>query len=756
MSDRRNDIGRIRSTTKFNTRSEIDGGPCRYKFVEATLGCLNRIQDYLKEKAENPQEPKISPDYSINAHPRWGKSDYARVTSLCALNGAEIDGQVIPPMASAVLFLVPMGNLVGQFIDESKGLGNGVRRNKWTRMESRYNLVRADGRSAVDVALRRELERRDGRYAADELGTAINGLDQRGSCHVIGCTIQLAKARLDVITAWIRQRVKEDPLHRPVLVFWDEIQSVAENEWAKTYQELLEAGAFHVGMTGTISRDDGSQVSGVRRDYIEETEYDQKVFLGSRPAENGKVWVKSRTDRRARYTFRDEADITIPPKIGFERGYLCSVNTFFLDVDLAEYRNSEPDLLEGLTGSDLSSKKLSELPESVARLIIGRLVRVPHIAKTLLAQGLKDLDTHIPFLPDGRMIVFCCADQPVNASQEEAKKIEKEADAHLKQIEKWIIELRPELDGKICRLTGNALNESNEKLSRAMEAFEKSDQRVVLVKSMGNAGWDFPSLCTAVDLSPTRAEVTKAQSIFRPLTPKEDCNGEKYLRCNLVMLADPMNKRIVAKYIQDQGGDGGSTTALIEKGAESERLVTPKDRNQKPEYLISSGRSAVITDQDRLEIDYDRKAAIAVGFGSLPNSPMAGVSPTKIHKMLEMLGDSAFESAERLLGSPVQEPDLTMGRDDLRSEINQNVRKTVGWVMPQLPSGGGVSFDGVMGIAHVCLREVAGVPTDKVKLADLPDEELQRLHLASQTWAFKYQVRDQASARYTAEYQEVA
>lgn len=753
MSDRFNNIGSIRSTVRFDTRPEEQDGPCRFRFVDAITGCLERVQNYIAACAENPGDPKVPPDYSINAHPRWGKSDYARALSLCALNGAEIDGQAFLPMASAVLFLVPMGNLVGQFIEEGKGFG--TRQNKWKKMEGRYTLTCQNGKSAVEAAGRRELDSKsDGRYAADELGKAIKALDMRGTCHIIGGTVQLVKSRQDVITTWIRQRIAEDPLHRPVMVFWDEIQSIAENEWAKVYQALTKAGAFHVGMTGTINRDDGSLVSSMRRTPLEQKQYEHKVFLGSRPAEDGKVWIKTRTDTRERHIFSDKADITISPKEGYERGYLCEVSTFFYDVELKvlmrDHGKEVPGLLDGLTGEDLRSTKLSQLSESAAKSIIGRLVRVPHIAKSLLATGLAKLDGHIPFLPDGRMIVFCCADQPVGTDKEEAKKIEREADAHLKQIEKWIVELRPDLKGKVCRLTGNALDESGEKLSRAMTAFEQSDQRVVLVKAMGNAGWDFPSLCVAVDLSPTRAEVTKAQSIFRPQTVKYDTSGQKYLRCDLVMLADPMNQRIVAKYIQDQGGERESTTVLVEKGQEIERKVKRKDRRDEAEYLVSDGRSAVITDQDRRLIDYDRCAAIAEQLVSIPGSPWVGLTQTKAHQMLAAL-PGGFDAAERAIGAPVHEPDLGMNRDDLRSAINQNVNKAAGWVLPQLPSGVGIKFKKVVSIAYTCLRDAAGVLTDGVKLADLPREELDRLHLTSQTWSFRQSVLVQVQSLFNEE-----
>lgn len=759
MSNRFNNIGAIRSITTFNATPEEEGGPCRYNFAEAVVGCLTRAENYINSLHFDSGEAEVPADYSINAHPRYGKSDLARCISICALHGAEINGVQIPPMASAVLFLVPYGNLVGQFIDTGKGFGINAEHGKWKKAEKRYGLICRNGKSAVELIGRRELDaKRDGRYSPDD-AEAINALDHTGSTHIIGSTVQLVKSRLGVFTAWIRRRVEEDPMHRPVFVFWDEIQSIAQNKWAKVYEALTEAGAFNVGMTGTITRDDGLLVSSVRRKVDERKEYDKKIFLGTRPAEEGKVWVKRRVDKRERRTYLDEADITISPAIGYERGYLCEVNTFFYDVEMEELRkiaqdDNSPGRMDLPPQEDLRATRLSELSESAAKSLIGRLVRNPHIAKALLTVGLSRLDAHIPFLPDGRMIVFCCSDEPVGASKEEAKRIEKEADKHLKQIEKWIVELRPDLKGSICHLTGNKLDESGEKLSRAMAAFERSDQRVVLVKAMGNAGWDFPSLCVAVDLSPTRAEVTKAQAIFRPQTVKYDSNGDKYLRCDLVMLADPMNKRIVAKYIQDQGGEASTATALIQKGAEYERKETLQDPRAETEYLVGTGRSAVITDQDSREVTYDRQSVIAEKLVARPGSAWTGLTVTKATEMLAAL-PGGFEAAEQAIGAPVSAPSLAMDRDDLRAGINHWVAKTVGGVMSQLPTGMGARFPEVMGIAHNCLRDISAIPASGVKLADLPTDQLEELHRTSQTIAFKDAVLAETKGFYAAR-QEVA
>ena len=147
-------------------------------------------------------------------------------------------------------------------------------------------------------------------------------------------------------------------------------------------------------------------------------------------------------------------------------------------------------------------------------------------------------------------------------------------------------------------------------------------------------------------------------------------------------------------------------------------------------------------------MNYDRQSVIAERLVALPDSAWTGLTVTKAAEMLAAL-PGGFDAAERAIGSPVAEPNLAMDRDDLRASINHHVAKAVGWAMPQLPSGVQANFPDVMGIAHYCLRDVGGVPADGVKLADLPTNQLEDLHRASQTVAFKHAVLTEAKGYYS-------
>jgi hypothetical protein len=130
-----------------------------------------------------------------------------------------------------------------------------------------------------------------------------------------------------------------------------------------------------------------------------------------------------------------------------------------------------------------------------------------------------------------------------------------------------------------------------------------------------------------------------------------------------------------------------------------------------------------------------------------PDLPWVGLTINKTAELLATL-PGGFEAAERLLGSPVAEPSLGMDRDDLRTSINHHVGKAAGWVMPRLPAGVQANFPDVISIAHACLRDSSGVPTDGLKLADRPTHQLEDLHRASQTFAFKQAVLAAAKGYY--------
>lgn len=721
MSNRSNNIGATRSAVIFDTRSESDGGPCRKKFVEAITMCLDKASDYISGIGD------VDENFSIDAHPRYGKSHLMRVSSVIALNGGVIDGRTYEPMASAVLYLVPYGNLVDQFIDEPKGFGAP---DKWRDMERHFMLCRANGGSGVvDSIGRRELDAKgSGRYGADEQIRAVSAFDMRGSCHIIGSTVQLVQKRLPTVEAWVKQRIKEDPLHRPVWVYWDEVQSIAENKWAGVYDRLTAAGAFHVGVTGTITRDDGSLISGVRRSLIDVQRQERHVTVGRKDAEQeGEIWLEKRTDQREHVRFTDSADISIPPSVGYEEGYLCKVDGWHYDVGTQRFAGL---LGDGEEAARIEQKMLSEVTTSVAQEVVGKLVRAPYVAKGMLRIGLSRLKLHLQHVPDARMIVFCGADQPVTATQEEKKRYERDLDRHLKEVEKWIVELQPDLQGKICRLTGNALEERNEQLVKAIHNFERGDQQVVLVKAMGNAGWDFPSLCVAVDLSPTRAEVTKAQAMFRVQTPKRDKNGDKYLLCDLVMLADPLSTRIYGKYVQDQGGGVLSTNRLVKEGDKTWwTLVNEPPAKAKPVVVSDIDRAATVSDQDKNNMPYDREMAIAQKFrDTRTDSCLNRMQTTQIALFLKQL-PNGFEAAEQAIGQKVAKPDLSMKREDLRQALDHHVKGTAAVIFRRVS---GVARDMVHRIVWTTLRRMSDVPCDGVKVADLPDEDLRRMFLSAQ------------------------
>jgi hypothetical protein len=362
---------------------------------------------------------------------------------------------------------------------------------------------------------------------------------------LISCTNQILSthSNLEMFAEFVEHMNYKTGL--PPTIFVDECHTGSEpNTWGNDVYRLVNAGARAVLLTATPWRGDKKKIKGFT--YIDEKIGDSTRVIrsGIDPADEEYVLWDRYFSKDFQTMIQPDHETTFAE--AWAEDVLCKLSIEPLDIDLKR--------IKGLDEKEYD-ERLSELSPTEAKKILGRLVKDPIFMQEALENFYEKLKNRKKIMLNSAGIVFCGSDELRKDS---------ERNKHPNQIKKILHNIDPSL--KILIVTV-----ANEGCSKDLERFEKSDDDVLIVKSMAGMGYDCPRAKIGLDLSPVRTLPSNVQRMTRIATPYEGIKQAIW-----ICPADIITTKHVEVMIKNQGGEA--------KFSELEYLETYR---KKKEEIIS-------------------------------------------------------------------------------------------------------------------------------------------------------------------------
>ena len=270
------------------------------------------------------------------------------------------------------------------------------------------------------------------------------------------------------------------------------------------------------------------------------------------------LWAGEKTTYRLvadHETSFQEAWAEMPPS-------LCHISYTPFDVDLTRIKT--------LTGEIKGTLKLSALPHTTARSVLGAILRDQLVVRDACGRLLDELETRRPTAPETAAIVFVGNDQEGD----------EEDNQHARQVATALKEIRPSLKVRIATSTTN-------QAQKEIEEFQKGKGDVLIVKQMGGVGLDVHRLKVCLDLSTVRTGQQFTQRVCRIATIWKLGPDPKDLVLTSTYIApeDCITRDLFYQFIGREGGEATMTNAeYVEKVLEA-----TQGQVELPDTFIASG-----------------------------------------------------------------------------------------------------------------------------------------------------------------------
>lgn len=428
---------------------------------------------------------------------RYGKSDFMRIGAVQLHRHGVI---------SAAFALSPNVILRDQLDDIEK----------WSECVDRYGLPR-------DIK-RRKITHLETRYTAN--GEIF-----------LSATIQLICRNVDHFAMWTESQLAVTG--KPPLFFIDECHTSSDrNRWGDAAKRLADQGALIVLLTATAIRDDGAAIPGFELTTVNlEEGIRVRVTRGSTPelkrvTKYSGTWQETRLIAHHETTFEQAWQEKPSPLCNISR---VPFDVFLSDIDLKPTADGDPP------EEDMSDLRLSELPESKARIYLGRVCRSPVVIREGAKRLVEALRVWKRLDPKMGAIVFCDSDR--------ADENGREANRYAKRIRDAI---EAESGGDLFNViiaTSAECEEENDKAVALIKKFKGGIGDILIVKQMAGMGLDCPRLKVMLDLSPIRTVAAYIQRLMRIATPFNGIHN-----CTLITPADCLAKLCFEFTVESQGG----------------------------------------------------------------------------------------------------------------------------------------------------------------------------------------------------------
>ena len=367
--------------------------------------------------------------------------------------------------------------------------------------------------------------------------------------HFLTTTIQFFQINLQYWITWTKKKRRQSGL--PVILFVDECQtSSTVNKWGNSVNEWQrETDGFVVLLTATAERADGERIPGF--EYKEKNTEDvtvNKTRPGSKPE---KIHVDVYEGKKT--ILELVAHETVDFDQAWREEVLCHIERLPIDVDL-----------NVILSGDTTQGKLSGLTnQQEIRRALSRAVRHPVVIEMSITQALASLKFYRAVDPKHAAIVFCGNDVDTTDAG---------FNQHARLIKQEILRQDPSITVII------ATSKSDGKAE--LEAFEKGNGIVIIVKQMAALGIDISRMKVGVDLSPVRTKSALIQRMMRIATPHAVRGLAKpILVCSWVTPADLLATAIYESVVSPVGQATVMDLELL-KSYEKDLEEPP----EKPEY----------------------------------------------------------------------------------------------------------------------------------------------------------------------------
>ncbi len=489
---------------------------------------------------------------------RYGKSHLARFVTLAGCFGIDTPDGVIPPYASAGLFLTHRGFLSRQILEPAK----------WKAFAKLFGIENMPSITACEV---------------NRSPARPQNIGENGEQFIVS-TIPMLSNNLEVFIDWTETKAR---IGRPPIVFADEAQFFGDGDdkkWGPALLSLAKAGAFIMPMTATPLRADGNSIPGFKEmgAITDNDTYHRYEAIGAVHPELGVlkdakgnpiIWTKKETLARTTTTSELDAHVKVERREAWFNKYLCRLQRISIPIRL--------------TSGDF----LHELPENRQRREIGRAVRDDLVIEEFLdtaEETLKEIRKNI--LSDAGVIVF------VDSTRD--------GDNHADRVAKAI---KARKRSAVVAVQETGCQEQIEKF------VEDGEGDYLIVKNSAGAGLDCARIKVVVDLSSVRQFASCEQRWNRSATPTNGKAGRVTV-ATLITPQDRFSEEIFEAIYTTQGGNCRETwaevidTMYVPKGIEQSTSSTPLfvAGLGEHEYKDTGGNTAVGAEIER------GKAVVAV------------------------------------------------------------------------------------------------------------------------------------------------
>lgn len=381
----------------------------------------------------------------------------------------------------------------------------------------------------------------------------------------VSTTIQLVHFWKQVFVDWIDSMSYRHG--KPATIHVDEVQFHSEsNKWGDSVNAMLDAGARLVALTATADREDGERIIGFREKLVssEPVKITTVRMLPADPDDEQRYCQVSLYQGQ-KHHIRLDPDFEWSFSKAWSEGVLCKMSLRTIDVDM---KKIDPD---GAT----KDKMLSELTETEARMVLGKVVRHPEFIREACKTALEIDRQFRAVASDVAGLVYT-----LNDSADDAQ-FNQHADLVRKTFKELGSNLRP-----VIATTANDKVGNGPSGAKILESF--TDDRhpsgdIAILKQMAGCGLDASRIVWILDLSTVRTVGSVIQRDNRATRPHKGI-----MTAVKICPADCLTLAIHQKHVKEAGGE--STTNEVEL---VESYPVPAEDKEKPIYIF---RGAVQSD----------------------------------------------------------------------------------------------------------------------------------------------------------------
>lgn len=423
----------------------------------------------------------------------------------------------------------------------------------------------------------------------------------------------------------------------PPIIFVDETQSYASNEWG-TIPRLFQAeGCPIVVCTATPFRNDGDDVFGFHGE--KSSSKTVKHFTFKANPENDDTLIKTTTSKEVT-EFKISADVEVGFQTAWREKVIAKVTT--LPVDFT---------CDGWGTKEGQSSKLSEISESDARVIIPDLVRDGAFISEAVAKMVEQLEEfRRAGVEKPAAIVFGMNDFGGTESNEHQERIKAE------------IERQSNLECVVATMASdkNGSEKSSQKIADFCCPVKKKGD-VLLLKQMGSSGLDVDRCCVVVLLGSVRSQ---GQVIQQAMRGGNVTNTKKHFV--IIYPHEKIMQRVLADWITENGGVFKKEEIV---SVESEVIAKGTD-NEKGGFIPSEKTDSGAGDHEGSTIPFEDVLLVKFGLTEFPELKLGHTYPQLATKF-KTLGIAVPEDFAKDNQSLVETTSIC---DGMRAELFQFVK----------------------------------------------------------------------------------